>query len=128
MQFRQWINEDTSGIAQLVANLEAQYPGLDLFAWENERKIELSDIKVPPEQQGQGIGSAVIKAIQQYAVKVDKPIVLSPSPQPRKKKKLLDFYKRHGFVLNKGRNKDYTLSSTFATTMYWRPRFLVSSS
>ena len=50
-----------------------------------------------------------------------KPIVLRPEPEPRKKKALMDFYKNLGFVANKGRKTDYTLSSPFSLTLYWKP-------
>ena len=99
--------------------MREEYPGLKLDAYAAPEKIELQQIEAPVK--GGGIGTAVIQKLQDYARSVDKPIVLRPEPEPRKKEALMRFYKNLGFVVNKGRNKDYTLSSPFALTMYWKP-------
>ena len=122
MRFRQFF-EENAPIDDLRAKLMAKYPGLYLFVSENNYRIEISSINVPEEQRNKGIGSAVLKAIQDYAHSVNKPIVLSPEPEPRKKVALNRFYKTNGFVHNKGKNRDYRLSSMGGPTMLWRPRF-----
>lgn len=103
----------------LLDQLRQEYPGLRIDAFESARLIELTGIEV--EKKGQGTGTKVIKALQEYARRVGKPIVLRPQSEPRKKAALFKFYKSLGFVVNKGRKKDYTLSSPFALTMYWKP-------
>jgi GNAT superfamily N-acetyltransferase len=108
-------------VGSIVNSLEQKYPGLHLFVSENDRVIHVHEIKVPPAQQGKGIGSAALRAVQQYAQSVRKPIILSPEPEPRKKAKLHKFYKNLGFRPNKGRYKDYSLSSFFGTNWLWRP-------
>ena len=70
----------------------------------------------------QGIGREIIKVLQDFAQKRGKPISLHPVSEYGYKKKLNDFYKGQGFIPNKGRNRDYTISDPFAATMYWRPR------
>ena len=110
---------EADDLEDLIIRLQESYPGLQLSAYEASHKIELSKIEV--ENRGQGVGTRVIKEIQEYARRVGKPIVLRPEPEPRKKQALLKFYKSLGFVVNKGRQQDYTLSSPFAVTMYWRP-------
>jgi len=107
-------------LTELTNNLKSQFPGLDLFVWENDEKISLDNIVVPPEMRNKGIGTSVIKKLQEYARKVGKPIVLSPSPLKGKKEKLNRFYKKLDFKHNKGRNVDYTLTSPFGKTMYWK--------
>jgi len=103
--------------------LKLKYPGLILNVWErHDGAIEIAQIVVPKDKRSQGIGSAVIKEIQEFAKVNGKPIVLSPSPESRKKKSLDNFYKNLGFVPNKGRNVDYTLTTPFAKTMYWKPK------
>lgn len=108
-------------LEQLNKALEAQYPGLSLSVYENEYKVYISEIRLKPEMQNQGIGTAVIKRLQEYATKIGKPVVLHPQADPRKKQKLDDFYKNLGFVDNKGRKTDYRLTEPFARTMFWRP-------
>jgi len=107
----------------LENELESQFPGLDLSMWfyQHGPYIEVAAIKMPTEMQNQGIGHKVMQAIKNKAQEWGIPVVLSPEPAPRKKKKLMNFYKDLGFVPNKGRNKDYRLSIPFAPTMYWRP-------
>jgi GNAT superfamily N-acetyltransferase len=111
---------ESTNLQALLVKLREEYPGLRLNAFEAPEKIELSEIEV--KDKGQGVGTRVIREIQEYARQVNKPIVLRPHPEPRKKKALLNFYKSLGFVQNKGRNTDYTLSSPFSPTMYWRAR------
>ena len=122
---------DTSGLKEernrelklLEDNLKSTYPGLELSMWFYiyGPYIELAAIKLPKEMQNQGIGHKVIRAIKDKALEWGVPVVLSPEPSPGKKKKLLDFYRGLDFVPNKGRNKDYQLSTPFAPTMYWKP-------
>lgn len=121
MNFRKWL-EQTEELQQLVDQLLKEYPQLKkLSAWENEFKIELAMIEVEKDARSSGIGTAVMQKLNQYADMVGKPIVLSPEPQPRKKKALDNFYRRNGYVNNKGRNRDDLLSAAFHSTMYRRP-------
>jgi ribosomal protein S18 acetylase RimI-like enzyme len=106
-------------LQSLVTKLEESYPGLTLSAYEADYKIHIQEIRV--ENKGQGIGTKVIRELQEYARRVDKPIVLSPEPEPRKKQALFRFYKSLGFVVNKGRKRNYMLSLPFGPTMYWKP-------
>ena len=48
-------------------------------------------------------------------------IVVMPEAERGRKSDLERFYRNLGFVRNRGRNMDYTLSSPLAGTMYWRP-------
>ena len=111
----------TPELSSIIDGFSAQIPGLYLWAYETDRKVELKEIKVPPEQRNQGLGGQIIEAIKDYARRVGKPVVLSPQPEFGKKKALDRFYRNHGFVYNRGRNKDYEISSFFGPTMYWRP-------
>lgn len=107
---------------ELLNQIRAKYPFVTIWAFESSTKIELQQITVPKEYRGSGVGTTIIKMLQEYAKSVKKPIVLRPEPERGRKKDLDRFYKRLGFVANKGRNKDYSLSSPFANTMYWRFR------
>lgn len=106
----------------LVEMLRQRYRGITLSVWETGDHIELAGIYVPKPMQNQGWGAATVKAIQDYANKVGKPVVLRPQPDRGKKAALERFYKRLGFVSNSGRHTDFTLGSPFARTMYWKPR------
>ena len=104
----------------LLEKIKMLYPSVDIYAFETPNKIELANIKVPASQRGDGAGTKIVKMLQDYAHSVGKPIVLRPEPEKGKKKALERFYKRLGFVDNRGRNMDYTLSTTFGKTMHWK--------
>lgn len=119
--FRNWL-ESSANIDALVSLLIRDNPGLRLSAYESKEKIELMQIEVPEGMRGRGTGTEVIKAIQQYARSVGKPIVLRPEADRGRKGDLDRFYRGLGFVHNRGRNTDFVLSSPTSRTMYWRPR------
>lgn len=104
----------------LLNNIREEYPFVKIWAFESSNRIELQQIEIPFEHRGRGIGSEIIKRLQKYAHSVGKPIVLRPKAERGRKRDLERFYKRLGFVDNKGRNMDYTLSSPMSRTMYWR--------
>ena len=113
---------------KIKSELEKLYPSVDvdsikLYGSENSTSIYIDSIIVPHAYRGQGIGKEIFKQLKQYANEVQKPIVLSPQAEPNYKQKLDNFYKRLGFVKNKGRKHDPSLSSPFGSTMYWKPGF-----
>ena len=112
-----------ASLAELTSSLRSRYPVEQLDTWYSSVKgyIELASIRLPPEEQNKGIGHQIIQELQQFAQSVNKPIVLIPESQPRKKSALDRFYKDLGFVHNKGRKRNYQFSQPFAPTMYWTP-------
>jgi DNA topoisomerase-1 len=70
---------------------------------------------VPKAARGKGTGDAVLAAIKRHADKHGHTVTLTPEPihgQGGSKSKLTKWYERHGFVQNKGRNKDYEISES----------------
>jgi GNAT superfamily N-acetyltransferase len=116
--FKKFMSEK-SRLDELVESLKNIYPGLTLFVSERSNEIHIHEIKV--ENKNKGTGTKVMQAIQQYARLVGKPITLSPQPEPRKKAKLLKFYKGLGFHNNSGRRKDYRYGGIGGPTWIWRP-------
>ncbi len=111
--------EDT--IQALEQSIKDQYD-IKLRLFQRDNKINLSSIVVPKEQRGKGIGNNVMDIIKQYADNNGYIITLTPDPSlggsKGSKSKLVKWYKQHGFVENKGRNKDYEISDV----MYREPR------
>jgi diguanylate cyclase (GGDEF)-like protein len=75
--------------------------------------LELSDIEVPNNARKQGVGTKALEALTQFADEHGQRIVLTPAlKDPRhgttSRARLIRFYKRFGFVENKGRRKDFT--------------------
>jgi len=92
---------------------------IDLYPSETKRTAVLSAIKVDKEARGKGLATSAMKDIEQFADQNGILVSLSPTNEwGASKTRLVDFYKRFGFVENKGRNKDYRISET----MYRTPR------
>lgn len=119
MEFKNWL--ENSGIESVLSGIEEKYPGVKVQAYETGHKIEFMQIIVPEDMRGGGVGTEIIRMIQDYARSVGKPIVLRPAAERGRKGDLERFYKGLGFVHNRGRDKDFVLSSPLASTMYWRP-------
>jgi GNAT superfamily N-acetyltransferase len=99
--------------------------GVDLSIYEsrsNPNKLTLSKIEVPKSERNSGIGTDVMNDLTNFADTQGKTITLSPSKDfgATSVNRLKEFYKRFGFVENKGRNKDYSISET----MYRLPSLL----
>jgi GNAT superfamily N-acetyltransferase len=92
---------------------------LDVYASKDGSKINLSKIVIDPKQRSQGIGSQVMNDIIQQADNTNAIVTLSPSVDfgGTSVARLKNFYKEFGFVENKGRNKDLSISET----MYRKP-------
>ena len=94
--------------------LRQKYPDVDLDVSETSQKLTLSKIVVPEGQRSSGVGTAVMSDLIAYADQRGLPVGLTPSTAfGGSKGRLQDFYKRFGFVPNKGRNKDFTFKETF---------------
>lgn len=120
-----WKEEMEDGNAKLeilIKELQNKYSGLELFVSEHINKIHIHELRVPLEIRHQGIGGEVLRVIKEFAVTRGKPVTLSPQAERGYKKKLDNFYKDNGFVDNKGRNMDYSISYPFGRTMYWKPK------
>ena len=95
-------------------NLISKYPQLKtLFLSENDKEIQLDMIEVEKNYRKSGVGSNVMNELIDYADKKNKVIVLVPAirddlHKTTSRNRLVKFYKRFGFVENKGRNKDFT--------------------
>jgi predicted GNAT family acetyltransferase len=103
-------------------SLMNKYDGLelDLYDSKNTNVITLSKIVVPKNLRKSGIGSDVMTEITSFADEGGKTIALSPSVDfgGTSVNRLKDFYKQFGFVENKGKNKDFSISES----MYRLPK------
>lgn len=106
--------------AQFRAQIAARYPGVvvDLFA-ATHGGLHLSKIEIPKDKRKLGMATEILKGIAALADKNWLVVSLSPTNEfGTPKTVLVEFYKRFGFVFNRGRNKDYRISET----MYREPR------
>jgi hypothetical protein len=90
--------------------------GLTIDAYESKKSplITLSRIEVPKDLRSTGMGTQALQELAQYADQSKKTIALSPSKDfgATSVDRLKDFYKRFGFVENKGKNKDFSISES----------------
>lgn len=85
--------------------------GVSVAATERDGAINLAKIVVPEAERGTGKGTAAMQTLLDYADRTGQRIELTPSADfGGNKKRLVDFYKRFGFVENKGAAKDFTIS------------------
>jgi GNAT superfamily N-acetyltransferase len=121
--FSQFIAESAVLKAELEshANQVKGEHGVDLDVFHgNDDTIHVSRIVVPKDKRGTGVGSKVMQGVTAIADRHGKRTVLTPATDfgGSSVKRLTGFYKGHGFVENKGRNKDYSTRET----MYRDPK------
>lgn len=119
MQFKIWLESELDALQQ---EIQKKHPLENFFVSENEYKIELHEIRVFEDDRGKGHGAEIIRKLQDYARKVNKPIILHPTPDKGKKTRLLNFYRNLGFKPNTGRRRDYRIGGVSSGVMWvWRP-------
>ncbi len=105
---------------RLAQELEDKYELEDLWLYSlgdsNPNTIKLDSIRVSKDARKQGVGSAVMQEITDFADARGLRIVLTPGQKDdghgtTSRSRLVKFYKRFGFKENKGRNKDFTISA-----------------
>ncbi len=109
--------ETSETLGSIVKRWEDRVPDILLFVQETDYKILLTTLIIPRGQRKQGIGSQIMVDLTAYADKVGKRLEVSPGEKDpyygtTSRGRLTKFYRRFGFVPNKGRSKDYRTSST----------------
>lgn len=117
MRFKEWLVEQESAFESLKNNLDSL--GVDHSISNHKDHINVSKIVVPKEKRNSGIGTKAMHMITDHADTQGKRVELTPASDfGGSKSRLKVFYKRHGFVENKGRNIDYSISNS----MYRNPK------
>lgn len=90
--------------------LMARFSDVDAWVSENETRLVLSRLVVPAGRRNQGRGSAFMAALCELGDRTGKRVELTPTSDfGGSKRRLIQFYKRFGFVQNKGRNRDFEI-------------------
>lgn len=87
--------------------------GVEASISEKNGIITIHKIVVPEGKRNSGVGTNAMDAVVKYADETGQHIVLTPSADfGGNKKKLVQFYKRFGFVENKGKNRAFSTSES----------------
>lgn len=79
-----------------------------IHIFEKKHKITMDRIIINDESRNMGIGTKIMMDLIKYTDENNKTIGVTPSEDfGGVKSKLIKFYKRFGFVSNKGRNKNF---------------------
>lgn len=118
------------GIAPFQEKVRSEHPDVRLDLREDKRNkerkiVDLETIVVPKGQRGQGIGSEIMNKVIRWADSNGVTLTLSladrnPEWGTTSANRLRKFYQQFGFVSNKGRKKDFSLS--MYTDMYRLPK------
>jgi len=95
--------------ADLEKKIREEFPELNIDISGSGDIAVLSRIVVPENKRSEGIGSRAMKRLINMADAGRITLSLTPTTDfgSKSKKRLEQFYKRFGFVLNRGRNKDF---------------------
>jgi GNAT superfamily N-acetyltransferase len=110
---RQALREAAGPFSALVSKYQAKGWKIHLYD-DGDSRYELSQVVVPEEERGKGEGSVFMKALGRIADQHGITLACTPSKDFGAKSlpRLKRFYQAHGFVDNKGRNKDYGTRAT----------------
>lgn len=93
--------------------LQEAFPTVDFSLMQKGNQATLSKVVVPKAERGQGTGKGFMQALTKAADEDGAQLALSPSGDfGGSKSRLVDFYKQFGFVPNKGRTIDHSISES----------------
>jgi GNAT superfamily N-acetyltransferase len=116
MTAEQALKDLEAGWARLGVEIDASISA-DIYG---RRNLHLSRIEIEKGRRGQGLGTKAMEDLVAIADQHGLLMTLSPSTDfgASSKERLKRFYRRFGFVSNKGRHKDFTLMDS----MYRPPK------
>lgn len=111
-------------VSSLQEDILSKYPVKTLSLYPSSSgDLKMNVLIVNEDSRKTGVGSAVTQEVVDFADSKGLRVTLSPAVQDdfqgtTSRKRLVNFYKRFGFVENKGRNKDFSISDS----MYREPK------
>lgn len=104
--FREYLRENTNFLNTLKKKYSQVFSKINIYEFEDKISIDL----IVAREKNTGAGTRLMQDICDYADRQKKTIILSPSDEfGGNKKRLIEFYKRFGFVENKGKNKIFEI-------------------
>ena len=105
------IQKEIKTLEDIKAKYKNQTDQLNIFE-NKDNTISINNLVVKKNLRNKGIGQNILNDIMNYADKNNKTITLTPTSEYLTKSKLTNWYKRNGFVENKGKNTDFSISDT----------------
>lgn len=91
----------------------ANTKGVSLSLSETPDGLRVSKIVVPKASRGQGLGTEIMQAVEEYSQQTGKPVVLTPSTDFGGSMSALNrFYRGLGYQPNSGKSKDFRFQDT----------------
>ena len=128
MKLKKYLTEIVSDteLEKISAKWEAKgFNQAAVFKTSKHGYIYILDIFLPVKLRNKGLGTKFMEDVIKYADKNKAKIVLTPEPEGLENKedkemtdRLVNFYKRFGFVENEGKNRDRSIKQR----MYRNPR------
>lgn len=97
-------------LSEIISKYEEQTDVLSVY--ERKDTIAISNIVVKKNLRNNGIGQTILNDIVAYADRTNKTVTLTPTTEFGTQERLKRWYKKNGFVENKGRHTDFTISDT----------------
>jgi predicted GNAT family N-acyltransferase len=96
---------------EMTAQLREAHPGLKLDLMSKGSRATLSRIVVPDNGREEGTGTQVMQHLARWADANEVTLALTPSSDfGGNVRRLREFYKRFGFIENKGKKRDFEIS------------------
>lgn len=115
MNFKSFYMTETEDVSLTAFqnSLKQKYNLQELYLIRKNDDLILDTIIVPKKDRKQGVGSSVLKELCKYADENKLRMLLTAAVKDdfhgtTSNSRLKTFYKRFGFVENKGRNRDFT--------------------
>jgi len=105
----------TDSIVAKIGEIKTKYPDVQLDIYGDAKEgFELGRIEIPKGQRNSGLGTDVMNDIIKMADEQGAKISLTPETSfgGSSVSRLKKFYKKFGFVENKGKNKDFSTRNT----------------
>lgn len=93
---------ESTNIKSIKEKFKDYFKKINIYEYDDKVSIDL----IISNEKNSGYGTKLMNEIVDYCDKTDKTIILTPSDEfGGNKKRLIEFYKRFGFLENKGKNK-----------------------
>jgi GNAT superfamily N-acetyltransferase len=113
--YNQFITESQKVLDKISKAYGKKHRGANLDVTHDPKtnNIRVNQVWLLPSDRNKGIGGRMFKGLGKYADKIGSTTTLNPEPDKGKKGALERFYKRQGFVPNRGKSRDFSTMDSY---------------